>query len=76
MRPYVIGMTLLVILGVWYIAQATGWRHPTNALVVQEESVQSPSKKPAFIPADSFQGSRPGYVYKMDTEGLGYYIDY
>ena len=28
-----------------------------------------------FLPARSFQGTRPGYVYKMGDGGLGYYPD-
>jgi len=28
-----------------------------------------------FIPSDSFKGSKSGYVFKMDDEGLGYYVD-
>ena len=29
---------------------------------------------PAFIPSLTFTGSRPGYVFKMDNQGLGYYL--
>ena len=29
---------------------------------------------PAFIPSPTFTGSRPGYVFKMDNQGLGYYL--
>lgn len=28
-----------------------------------------------FIPSNSFQGSKSGYVFKTGDEGLGYYID-
>lgn len=28
-----------------------------------------------FIPSDTFQGSKEGYVFKKDNKGLGYYID-
>lgn len=28
-----------------------------------------------FIPSDSFAGARPGYVFKLGPEGLGYYPD-
>ncbi len=34
-----------------------------------------PAGKQDFHPATSFQGSKPGYVFKMDTQGLGYYFD-
>merc|ERR1719333_2039904 len=28
-----------------------------------------------FVPAAGFEGSRPGYVFKMGSRGLGYYKD-
>ena len=31
--------------------------------------------RPVFSAAASFQGSRPGYVFKMGPNGVGYYID-
>ena len=30
---------------------------------------------PRFIPAESFEGSRPGYVFTKGDQGLGYYVD-
>lgn len=29
----------------------------------------------SFIPSDSFIGAKKGYVFKMDSKGLGYYLD-
>ncbi|EKX53523.1 FKBP-type peptidyl-prolyl cis-trans isomerase [Guillardia theta CCMP2712] len=40
----------------------------------QEKAKESEAKK-NFIPAPSFQGSKPGYVFKKDKQGLGYYLD-
>ncbi|KAL4451864.1 hypothetical protein ABPG75_007526 [Micractinium tetrahymenae] len=28
-----------------------------------------------FLPADSFEGARPGYAFKLGDQGLGYYLD-
>lgn len=28
-----------------------------------------------FIPSNSFQGSKQGYVFKTGDDGLGYYVD-
>ena len=28
-----------------------------------------------FIAANKFKGSKPGFIFKRDTEGLGYYRD-
>jgi len=30
---------------------------------------------PTFIEAIEFSGSKKGYVFKMDSQGLGYYLD-
>ena len=30
---------------------------------------------PAFIPSSKFEGARPGYAFKIDEQGLGYYWD-
>ena len=37
-----------------------------------------PTKLPTtdFIPSQSFSGERSGYVFKMDTKGIGYYADH
>jgi hypothetical protein len=32
-------------------------------------------EKKSFIPSKTFIGSKSGYVFKTDREGLGYYID-
>ena len=29
-----------------------------------------------FVPSEKFNGAKKGYVFKMDSEGLGYYLDY
>lgn len=39
-----------------------------------EEPKEQPKEKP-FIPSGTFVGENKGYVFKNDTEGLGYYID-
>lgn len=30
---------------------------------------------PHFIESATFSGSKQGYIYKMDSQGLGYYLD-
>jgi hypothetical protein len=34
-----------------------------------------PLGSPGFVAAATFSGARPGYVFKTDSRGLGYYID-
>lgn len=36
---------------------------------------ESIKEVPTFIKADKFSGSKEGYVFKMDSQGLGYYLD-
>ncbi|KAG2453235.1 hypothetical protein HYH02_002558 [Chlamydomonas schloesseri] len=35
----------------------------------------SSSEQQDFIPSETFDGARPGYVYKLDDCGVGYYRD-
>jgi len=43
----------------------------------QQEQPAAPSEAflPAFLPSPAYAGTRPGYVFKMDNQGLGYYLD-
>ena len=29
----------------------------------------------AFIPSESFSGAKEGYIFKNDSNGIGYYLD-
>ena len=33
------------------------------------------NQRQSFIPSDKFVGAKNGYVFKMDSHGLGYYLD-
>jgi hypothetical protein len=43
----------------------------------QQEQPAAPSEAflPAFLASPAYAGTRPGYVFKMDNQGLGYYLD-
>lgn len=47
-------------------------REKTSSQDLTEEV--SPSRE-RFIPSPTFTGSRKGYVFKRDSEGMGYYLD-
>jgi len=32
-------------------------------------------QREAFIPSESFGGAKEGYVFKNDSNGIGYYLD-
>jgi len=40
-----------------------------------EEKVVESKKPAAFISSPKFKGSKKGYVFKKDTNGIGYYMD-
>eukprot|EP01052_Picozoa_sp_SAG31_P026750 SAG31_NODE_2448_length_5673_cov_3.113922_4_plen_139_part_00 len=42
---------------------------------VTEELEPEPPAGPQFVAADSFAGSRPGYLFQLGQKGLGYYWD-
>ena len=37
---------------------------------------EASSNKVNFVPSEKFNGAKKGYVFKMDSKGLGYYLDY
>ena len=41
-----------------------------------KSDVKEPMKsQETFIASDTFAGAKNDYVYKMDSQGLGYYLD-
>tara|TARA_B100001741_G_scaffold178692_1_gene147209 strand:+ start:146 stop:295 length:150 start_codon:yes stop_codon:yes gene_type:complete len=43
-----------------------------------QKSVEEPMEnyqQEEFIPSESFVGAKEGYVFKNDSNGLGYYLD-
>ena len=39
-----------------------------------EESMENYQQE-AFIPSESFSGPKEGYIFKNDSNGIGYYLD-
>lgn len=45
-------------------------------IYTQNKNKQNSIKEiPHFIESATFSGSKQGYIYKMDSQGLGYYLD-
>ena len=42
-----------------------------------ESTISEPmsNNKKDFMPSNKFAGAKEGYVFKMDSQGLGYYLD-
>ena len=61
-------ITMIFILGTYFAF--FGLKQPEAAI---SESMSNNKKD--FIPSKKFAGAKEGYVFKMDSQGLGYYLD-
>ena len=60
-----IGVSILI--GVYFYMQTS------------QKSVEEPMEnyqQEEFIPSESFVGAKEGYVFKNDSNGIGYYLDH
>ena len=59
------------------IAAATATAIATPAAANSEVAATTAAARSSssFYPADTFTGKRPGFIFKMDTKGLGYYLE-
>ena len=63
MNKLLIGLGVIIILvGIYFYMQGNNKKEYVKEI-------------PTFIEADKFLGSKDGYVFKMDSQGLGYYLD-
>ena len=59
-------ITIAILVGIYFYTQKS------------EKDIEEPMenhKLELFIKSDSFCGAKEGYVFKMDSQGLGYYLD-
>ena len=59
-----IGLSILI--GIYFYLQTS-----QKSVVELMENYQ----QEAFIPSESFNGAKEGYVFKNDSNGIGYYLD-
>ena len=59
-------IAMILIIGTYFIF--FGMRQP----VVSEPMYNN---KKDFMPSNKFAGAKEGFVFKMDSKGLGYYLD-
>lgn len=63
MNPIIIGFTFIaIVLGIYFYRK-------------QNSKKETIKETPIFIEASAFSGAKQGYIYKMDSQGLGYYLD-
>ena len=63
---------LIVLIGGYFIFFHMSTSEPMTGNI----SDRDPSNKANFMPSNKFAGAKKGYVFKMDSKGLGYYLDY
>ena len=62
-------MTLKIIIGLGLLVFLYLYFRDTNTEPLKNK------QQSLFIPSDKFAGAKNGYVFKMDSHGLGYYLD-
>ena len=67
MNKLLIAIGILILVGIYFYMQRDNKKES-----VKEQSIK---EGPTFIEADKFSGGKKGYVFKMDSQGLGYYLD-
>ncbi len=59
---------MILIIGTYFVF--FGMRQSETAI-----SEPMSNNKKDFVPSKKFAGAKEGYVFKMDSQGLGYYLD-
>ena len=59
-----IGLSILI--GIYFYMQ--------KSKKIVEEPMENYQQE-AFIPSESFIGAKEGYIFKNDSNGIGYYLD-
>ena len=67
MNKLLIAIGILILVGIYFYMQSDNKKESVKEQPIKEG--------PTFIEADKFSGSKKGYVFKMDSQGLGYYFD-
>mmetsp|Transcript_27551 Transcript_27551/g.36126 ORF Transcript_27551/g.36126 Transcript_27551/m.36126 type:complete len:716 (+) Transcript_27551:108-2255(+) len=57
------------------LVPAPATQPPTSSEKEKPKSAVDLKLSGDFVPADKFLGGQPGYVFKTDSQGLGYYLD-
>jgi hypothetical protein len=68
MDELLIAIGIILLIGIYFYMK----RDNIEPSIIEEISIK---KNPIFIEAATFSGRKNGYVFKLDTQGLGYYLD-
>ena len=72
MIKILIGIAFLI--GVYFYMQKSQ-QQPQQVQYGNQVEPMKNNQGQSFIPSDKFVGAKNGYVFKMDSHGLGYYLD-
>ena len=71
MLLWLAGAALFLILFYFYVN-----REKRGTIPISEKPKLEKPKLEKFIASNTFAGPKPGYVFKKDNLGIGYYLDY
>jgi len=66
-------MMMIILLGVALAIGIYLYMQKSNTKTKPEEPVKNVLE--SFIPSDTFVGAKKGYIFKNDSDGVGYYLD-
>lgn len=69
MDSILIAIGIIFLIGIYFYMQHDGNKEPS---IIEEISIK---EEPEFIESATFSGKKKGYVFKLDSQGLGYYLD-
>jgi len=66
-------MMMIILFGVALAIGIYFYMQKSNTKTKTEEPVKNVLE--SFIPSDTFVGAKNGYIFKNDSDGVGYYLD-
>ena len=66
-------MMIIILLGVALAIGVYFYMQKTKTKTKTKESIEKVVE--SFIPSDTFVGAKKGYIFKNDSNGIGYYLD-
>lgn len=65
----------ILLIGIVFLIGIFFYMQRGNNKTSIKEQLSTIKDEPIFIESDKFSGRKKGYVFKLDTQGLGYYLD-
>ncbi len=65
----------ILLIGIVFLIGIFFYMQRGNNKTSIKEQLSTIKDEPIFIESDTFSGRKKGYVFKLDSQGLGYYLD-